>query len=123
VFPTKGKRLPWPRGRQGGGGPLLHSNYRVQIWKPFLAKLGLPAVTPHSARNSYISNLQAAGIEVGLVAKLAGHANPAVTLGVYTQAMRGGKLAAAALESAYDALPIRCLQQLNTCVPAQDMGI
>jgi integrase len=41
-----------------------------------------PRLTPHSARRSYISALQAEGIEVGLVAKLAGHANPAVTLGI-----------------------------------------
>jgi len=45
----------------------------------------LPEVTLHSARHSYISTLQAEGIEVGLVAKLAGHVNPAVTLGIYTQ--------------------------------------
>ena len=101
VFPTRGKRLPWPRGRQGGGGPLLYSNYRVQVWKPFLARLGLPAVTPHSARHSYISTLQTAGIEVAMVAKLAGHANPVTTLSVYSQAVRGAEMAADALEEAY----------------------
>lgn len=31
------------------------------------------------------------GFEVGLVAKLAGHANPTVTLSHYTQAVRGGE--------------------------------
>jgi hypothetical protein len=41
------------------------------------------------------------GIEVGLVAKIAGHSNPNVTLGHYTQAMRGGAEAAAALERAF----------------------
>jgi integrase len=86
---------------QGGGGPLLYSNYRVQIWKPFLAKLGLPEVTPHSARHSYISTLQAAGIEVATVAKLAGHANPTTTLSVYSHAVGGSETVAAALESAY----------------------
>jgi integrase len=50
MFPTRGKRQPWPKPRLGVGGPLLYSNYRMQIWKPFLAKLGLPDVTPHSAR-------------------------------------------------------------------------
>ena len=101
VFPTRGKRQPWPKPRKGGGGPLLYSNYRAQYWRPFLRKLGLPAVTPHSARHSFVSVLQAEGIEVGLVAKLAGHSNPAVTLGIYTQAMRGGDAAAEALEKAY----------------------
>lgn len=44
----------------------------------------------------------AQGIEVGLVAQLAGHANPNVTLGHYTQVVRGGEVAMAALERAYD---------------------
>jgi integrase len=68
-----------------------------------LKRLGLPPVTPHSARHSFISTLQAQGIEVGLVAKLAGHANANVTLGHYTQAVRGGESAVAALERAYSA--------------------
>jgi integrase len=101
MFPTRGKRQPWPKPRLGVGGPLLYSNYRMQIWKPFLAKLGLPDVTPHSARHSYISTLQAAGIEVATVAKLAGHANPVTTLSVYSHAVRGSDAAAEALENAY----------------------
>jgi integrase len=61
----------------------------------------LPYFEPHSARHCFISTLQAQGVEVGLVAKLAGHANPAVTLSHYTQAVRGGEQAIAALEDAY----------------------
>jgi len=41
------------------------------------------------------------GIEVGLVTMLAGHANPAVTLGHFTQAVRGGAEALAVLDQAY----------------------
>jgi integrase len=96
----RGERQPWLKPGSGGGGPLLYSNYRTQIWKPFLAKLGIEGITPHSARHSYISTLQAAGIEVATVAKLAGHQNPVTTLGVYSHAMRGGKRAAEALEKA-----------------------
>jgi integrase len=92
VFPTRGRRQAWPKPRKGGCGPLLYSNYQVQIWKPFLAKLGLPAVTPHNA---------AAGIEVATVAKLAGHRNPTTTLAVYSHALRSGEAAAEALEGAY----------------------
>jgi site-specific recombinase XerD len=58
-------------------------------------------VTHHSARHSFVSTLQAQGVEVGLVAKLAGHANPSVTLGHYTQAVRGGAEALAALDAIY----------------------
>ena len=63
--------------------------------------MGLRYVSHHSARHSFVSTLQAQGIEVGLVAKLAGHANPAVTLSHYTQAVRGGTEALAVLDAAY----------------------
>ena len=101
VFPGLGIRRPWPLSRTGGGGPLLYSNFRGRIWAPFVKRAGLPAVTPHSARHSFISTLQAQGNEVGLVAKIAGHSSALVTLGHYTQAVRGGKNALAALERAY----------------------
>lgn len=101
VFPGPGRMQSWPGPRIGGGGPLLYQNFRSRIWAPILKKLGLPYVTPHSARHSYISTMQAAGVEVGLVAKLAGHASANVTLGHYTQAVRGGAVAVEALERAY----------------------
>jgi integrase len=82
----------------------LYSNFRSRIWAPVLKRAGVPYVTPHAARHTFISSMQAAGIEVGLVAKLAGHANAVVTLGHYTQAVRGGEAAVAALESAYAAV-------------------
>lgn len=101
VFPGPGRLQPWPLVRQGGGGPLLYGNFRNRFWAPTLKRLGLPPVTPHSARHCFISTLQAQGIEVGLVAKIAGHSNANVTLGHYTQAVRGGESAVAALERAY----------------------
>ncbi len=101
VFPGPGQQQPWPLPRTGGGKPLLYNNFRNRVWVPALRRLGLPPVTPHSARHSFISTLQAQGIEIGLVAKLAGHANPSVTLGHYTQAVRGGQDAIAALERGY----------------------
>ena len=98
VFPclgTSGARNHKCRGR-----PLLYANFLSTYWRPPLVSLGLPAVTPHSARHAFISMLQAQGIEVGLVAKLVGHANISVTLNHYTQAVRGGEIAIAALEQA-----------------------
>jgi integrase len=101
VFPGPGRLQPWPKRRIGGGGPLLYQNFRRRYWEPAFKRPGLPYVTPHSARHSFISTLQAEDIEVGLVAKIAGHANPTVTLGHYTHAVRGGEAAATALEQAY----------------------
>jgi len=80
---------------------LSYANFRKSYWEPVFAALGLPYVSPHSARHTFISTLQAQGIEIGLVAKLAGHANATVTLSHYTQAVRGGDVAVAALENAY----------------------
>ena len=72
---------------------ILCTNFRSRYWQPIFSTLGLPYVAPHSARHSFISTLQLQGIEVGLVAKLAGHTDPAVTLAHYTHAVRGGELA------------------------------
>ena len=83
------------------GGALTYWNWRNRYFKPALIRLGLPYVTPHSARHAFISALQAQGVEVGLVAKLAGHANAAVTLGHYTHAVRGGEAAIDGLDEAY----------------------
>jgi integrase len=101
VFPAPGVARAWPLPREGGGGALIYGNFRRRYWGPTLKRLGLPAVTPHSARYSFISTLQAQGVEVGLVAKLAGHKNAVVTLSHYTHAMRGGEDAVKALDRAY----------------------
>jgi integrase len=101
VFPGPGRPQEWPKPRVGGGGPLIYQNFRQRHWAPIFAPLGLPYVTPHSARHSFISMLQAQGIEVGLVAQIAGHANPTVTLGHYTHPVRDGSVASAAIDRAY----------------------
>jgi integrase len=101
VFPAPGRPAAWPKPRFGGGGPLLYQNFRRRFWEPVFEQMGLPYVTLHSARHSFISTLQAQGVEVGLVAKLAGHSNATVTLGHYTQAVRGGGAAVELLQRAY----------------------
>ncbi len=101
VFPAPGVARAWPLPRDGGGGPLIYGNFRKRYWATALKRLELPPVTPHSARHSFISTLQAQGVEVGLVAKLAGHKNAVVTLSHYTHAMRGGEDALKALDRAY----------------------
>ena len=101
VFPAPGRPSAWPRPRVGGGGPLLYQNFRRRFWEPVFEQLGLPYVTLHSARHSFISTMQAQGTEVGLVAKIAGHSNASVTLSHYTQAVRGGEAAVVALQNAY----------------------
>jgi len=102
VFPGIGfRRFKLGEPRKNGGNCLLYSNFRLRIWKKALKRADLPPVTPHSARHAFISTLQAQGIEIGLVAKLAGHANATITLSCYTQSVRGGELAMEALAKAF----------------------
>ena len=101
VFPGPGQKQAWPLPRKGGGGELSYANFRNRIWVQMLKTLGLPPITPHSARHTFISTLQAQGVEVGLVARLAGHSNATVTLSHYTQAVRGGETAVEALAAAF----------------------
>ena len=100
VFPTLGRTYDTGRAARRGL-PLTYYNFRTNYWAPALAACNLPYVTPHSARHTYISTLQAAGVEVGLVAKLVGHANANVTLSHYTHAMRGGDVAVQRLQEMY----------------------
>ena len=81
------------------GGVLLYNSYLRRIWTPTITKLGLPRVSIHSARASFISMLQASGTELAVAAKLAGHKTPAVTLQYYTHALKGGEQAMAALDA------------------------
>jgi integrase len=103
VFPGPGVPRQWPLPRLGGGGPILYSNFLKRYWRPAFKAAEIRYVTHHSARHSFVSTLQAQGVEVGLVAKLAGHQNPIVTIGHYTQAVRGGAEALAILDAAYQA--------------------
>jgi integrase len=97
VFPSLG-RVGYAGRRER---PLTYANYLSTYWRPALKALALPPVSPHSARHAFISNLQAQGVEVGLVSKLAGHSSVSVTLSHYTQAVRGGGQAVVSLEQAY----------------------
>ena len=75
-----GKRVfPAPQ-----GGVLLYSSFLLRIWRPALKRTGLAPVSIHSARASFISMLQASGVDVATAAKLAGHKTPNVTLQYYS---------------------------------------
>ena len=73
------------------GGPMYSPAFLAKVWHPILARAGVPKVRPYSARHSWISGLQAAGAEIAVASRLAGHASPATTVGTYTHALRGGE--------------------------------
>jgi integrase len=131
VFPCLGNTSY--RGHKKRGTPLSYANFILVYWRPVFRTLGLPYVTPHSARHAFISTLQASGVEIGVVAKLAGHADPAITLSHYTQSVRDGSGAVIALEATYCRSPGRDAigdnrsallsspDTLSACQPATDI--
>ena len=89
VFPAQASA----DGKGGGGrvhsdGRFLLNNFRNRVWYPMFDQLKLPRVSIYAARHMAISFLQAQGVEIGLVAKIAGHSSPQITLQYYTHAVR-----------------------------------
>lgn len=88
VFPAQGNehgKGRSPKAESDGG--ILLSNFRNRIWYPLFDRLGLPRITMYAARHMVLSYLQAQGVEIGLVAKIAGHSSPQITLQYYTHAV------------------------------------
>ncbi len=89
VFPAQAHESGW------GAKPMPNSdhgltvnNFRNRVWYPLLKRLGLPQISLYAVRHMAISYLQAQGVEIGLVAKIAGHSSPQITLQYYTHAVR-----------------------------------
>jgi integrase len=66
------------------GGP-IRRNHWSNLWRGAVARAGLPTGTRyHDLRHTYASALIAAGVSVRAVAAALGHADPGVTLRVYS---------------------------------------
>jgi integrase len=59
------------------------------------AKAGLPGISLHSLRHTHASQLLSQGVPIPTVAKRLGHANPSITLRLYSHALESDELAAA----------------------------
>ena len=62
---------------------LRHSNFMKRHFKPAAARIGFKSLTFHELRHTAISQALAAGADILTLSKIAGHANPAITLNVY----------------------------------------
>jgi integrase len=65
-------------------GGLRSPNALTKEWTKVAVEKRLPAVTFHALRHTHASQLIAAGLDVVTVSKRLGHANPAITLKVYS---------------------------------------
>jgi integrase len=60
-----------------------------------MAKAGLRGVSLHSLRHGHASQLLSDGVPIPTVSKRLGHANPTITLKLYSHALESDELAAA----------------------------
>jgi integrase len=54
-----------------------------RVFGPALAKANVPQITFHELRDTAISQAIASGADVLAISRIAGHANPSITLNVY----------------------------------------
>ncbi|HTW54242.1 MAG TPA: site-specific integrase [Stellaceae bacterium] len=77
-------------------GSMLTPSRLSDGFRALISKSGLPRVRFHDLRHSHASQLLAAGINIKVVAERLGHADPAVTLRVYSNLMPEAQAEAAA---------------------------
>ena len=55
------------------GGPLARSLFSRRVWQPAVIRAGIPSITFHGLRHSFVAILVAAGCNVREVSEWAGH--------------------------------------------------
>jgi integrase len=66
--------------------PIDARNWRSRVWHPSLRRAGLRSIRIHDARHTHASLLIGSGADVVAVSRRLGHANPSITLTVYSHA-------------------------------------
>ncbi len=66
------------------GNPHYAANFYKLSWKPMLERAGLPPITFHQLRHGAASFLLSQGVPIPVVSRYLGHANPSITLSVYS---------------------------------------
>jgi integrase len=79
----------------GEDGKPIDPNYVSRAFRNAVAAAGLRHIPLHGLRHSHASLLIDAGVPISVVSERLGHANPNVTLGVYTHQLRDSQAKAA----------------------------
>ena len=85
-----------------GDGTAIHPDTVTGWFHKFLKRTGLPEVTVHGLRHTFVTLLIAKGVDIVTVSSLAGHANASTTLNMYSHAVQERK--ASAIEAVGDLL-------------------
>lgn len=85
LWPGRGHAIGSPDGVMDWSSPLDPQAFYRYHFKRAVADAGLPSgVRFHDLRHTYASHLAQRGLRPGVVARLMGHADPTITLKVYT---------------------------------------
>lgn len=96
------------------GCDYLHPENLTRALRDFSKAANLPTLTPHVLRHTYCTLLFHAGADVKTAQKLMGHADPSVTLKIYTHYVESsGEKAVAAVGAMIDALPDSNVVEFN----------
>src|SRR5215217_536467 len=76
------------------GGPLARSLFSRRVWQPAVIRAGIPSITFHGLRHSFVAILVAAGCNAREVSEWAGHNSVAFTLTRYGGLFEDGSEAA-----------------------------
>jgi integrase len=66
------------------GNPHYAANFYRHSWRPMLKKAGLPPITYHQLRHCAASFLLSQRVPIPVVSTFLGHANPSITLAIYS---------------------------------------
>jgi len=69
------------------GEPIDHDAFSGRHWRPLLKRLGLSGLDFHHLRHYYASALLHAGVAITEVSRRLGHADPSITLRIYSHAL------------------------------------
>jgi len=85
------------------GGPLNRHAVLRQYLRPLLREAGLPeSIRFHDLRHGAASLLLARGVPIPVVSELLGHANPSITMSIYSHALPNSQeMVAEAMESVF----------------------
>src|SRR5215207_4068576 len=82
------------------GNPHYAANFYRHNWKPMLKKAGLPPITFHPLRHGAASYLLSQRVPIAVVSTYLVHANPSITLSVYSHMIDGDEgIAGSAIDS------------------------
>ncbi len=93
------------------GSQMHQSNFRNQVWYPALERAGLPRVTPHSLRRTFVDIMIDRGVKPTDVRDLAGHKDINVTMNTYKGTATTGQLSDAIMATAPGHVGTEELQQ------------